>query len=138
MAQALTVDVDRDQVVLAFPRRGDRLPLDVKWDRAGLPADVDMAVRFAAALEDAAAAAADWVRAGGARAVVGGGRRVGTAVDFPRIMVVFDRPAATHRLPFEAARALASEVHARRVEVFAEVQRRAGVEWKENNPDPRR
>ena len=63
--QAVTFDVDRDQVVIAFPRRGDRLPLDVKWDRAGLPADVDMAVRFANALENLAQAAADWVAGGG-------------------------------------------------------------------------
>lgn len=136
--QAVSFDVDKDLVVVAFPGRGRELPLDVKWDRAGLPADVDMAVRFAAALEALADEAERWVTAGGRRSVVGAGHAFGTGVRFPRILVAFDPPAAAFRLPFEAARRLAADVRRCRHDVFAEVQRRAGVRYVEDHPELRR
>ena len=42
MSQGLLIESERDQVVLGFSKRGQFLPLTVKWDAAGHPAEPDV------------------------------------------------------------------------------------------------
>lgn len=134
---AMGVDSDRDTVVISFPARRQHLSLTVKWDAAGHPAEIDMAVTFARTLYMKAAEAEDWVLHGGRRTLVTAERRYGIGLSGHEIVVAFDAPAPTHKLPYETAKRLADDVVVERFKLMTKIQREAGVKYNEDHPELR-
>lgn len=131
----VTVDSERDQVVIAFSERRQYLGLSIKWDRAGHPADTDAALEFARAVYQKALDAEDWAKAGGSRAVLGDDRGWTAGVVGEEIVVGFDPPGTTHKFPYEVAKQIADKVGYARVALFTKIQDREGIKYAEDHPE---